>query len=92
LNAVAKQCEAAEFAAAKSKSSRPCAVKQSGFSLGQVSRRRRRYGLRQEQQERAAPARGPVALIRRRNPAQHRFWSQSWPPCTSRRRTRSPVI
>jgi len=23
---------------------------------------------------------------------QHRFWSQSWPPCTSRRRTRSPVI
>jgi len=24
--------------------------------------------------------------------AQHRFWSQTWPPCTSRRRTRSPVI
>jgi len=42
LNVAARRVEAAEFATAKSKSSRPCAVEQTGFPLGQVSRWRSR--------------------------------------------------
>jgi len=37
-----RRAEAAEFATAKSKTLRPCAVKQTGFPLGQVSRWRSR--------------------------------------------------
>jgi hypothetical protein len=58
--------EAAEFATAKSKSWRSCAVEQSAFSLGQVSRRRTGQDAASNNKKRAAPKADPRALTRRR--------------------------